>query len=63
MTPRSVDGVHRLWWKRMSHFWHLDFHYDRGDNGCDDLFVSGEALLHWWTSNSMAASASASGSG
>lgn len=44
-----ADGVHRLWWKRMSDFWHLVFHYDRGDNGCDDLFISGEALLHWWT--------------
>jgi len=44
-----ADGVHRLWWKRMSDFWHLDFHYDRGDGGCDDLFISGEALLYWWT--------------
>jgi len=44
-----ADGVHRLWWKRMSDFWHLDFHYDRGDHGCDDLFGSGESLLHWWT--------------
>lgn len=45
-----ADGVHRLWWKRMSDFWHLDFHYDRGDYGCDDLFLSGEEVLHWWTS-------------
>jgi len=28
---------------------HLVFHYDRDDHGCDDLFISGEALLHWWT--------------
>jgi hypothetical protein len=27
------------------------YHYDRDDHGCDDLFVSGEALLHWWTSH------------
>ncbi|MFC0532045.1 hypothetical protein [Phytohabitans kaempferiae] len=25
------------------------FHYDRNDHGCDELFLSGEALLHWWT--------------
>lgn len=46
-----ADGVHRLWWKRMSDYWHLDFHYDRGDFCCDDLFASGEALLRWWTTN------------
>ena len=44
-----ADGVHRLWWKRMSDFWHLVFHYDRNDRSCDDLFLSGEALLLWWT--------------
>ncbi|MEJ3742785.1 hypothetical protein WEI85_05805 [Actinomycetes bacterium KLBMP 9797] len=33
----------------MSDFWHLVHHYDRGDHGCDDLFISGEAFLHWWT--------------
>jgi homoserine kinase type II len=43
------DGFHRLWWKRMSDFWHLVYHYDRNDHGCDDLFISGEAFLHWWT--------------
>ena len=48
-----ADGVHRLWWKRVSDFWHLDFHYDRGYNECDDLFVSGEAVLHWWTMHSI----------
>ncbi len=46
-----ADGAHRPWWKRLSDFWHLDFHYDRGDHGCDDLFLSGEALLDWWTDN------------
>ncbi len=46
-----ADGVHRLWWKRMSNFWHLVYHYDRDDHGCDDLFLSGEAMLHWWTAH------------
>jgi homoserine kinase type II len=46
-----ADGVLRLWWKRMSNFWHLVYHYDRDDHGCDDLFLSGEALLHWWTAH------------
>ncbi|HEX9352811.1 MAG TPA: hypothetical protein VF933_03185 [Streptosporangiaceae bacterium] len=36
----------------MSDFWHLVFHSDRSDYGCDDLFVSGEALLRWWTLHS-----------
>ncbi|MEO3842769.1 phosphotransferase [Streptomyces sp. B22F1] len=44
-----ADGVHRLWWKRLTDFWQLSFHYKRGDHGCDDLFLADEALLHWWT--------------
>ncbi|MHA4819192.1 phosphotransferase [Streptomyces aculeolatus] len=44
-----ADGVHRLWWKRMTDFWQLSFHYKRGDHGCDDLFLADEALLYWWT--------------
>ncbi|WP_053680583.1 phosphotransferase [Streptomyces sp. WM4235] len=48
-TPALVDGVRRLWWKRMTDFWQLEFHYDRGDFSCDGLFTADEALLHWWT--------------
>ncbi|MEW1615841.1 MULTISPECIES: phosphotransferase [unclassified Streptomyces] len=44
-----VDAARRLWWKRMTDFWQLEFHYDRGDRSCDDLFLADEALLHWWT--------------
>ncbi|MFJ8085264.1 phosphotransferase [Streptomyces sp. NPDC096205] len=44
-----VDGARRLWWKRMTDFWQLEFHYDRGDFSFDDLFTADEALLHWWT--------------
>ncbi|MEU6527550.1 phosphotransferase [Streptomyces sp. NPDC046924] len=44
-----VEGVRRLWWKRMTDFWQLEFHYDRGDFSCDELFIADEALLHWWT--------------
>lgn len=44
-----ADGVRRLWWKRMTDFWQLSFHYKRGDHGFDDLFLDDEALLHWWT--------------
>ncbi|MFF4504604.1 phosphotransferase [Streptomyces sp. NPDC001401] len=44
-----ADGVRRLWWKRMTDFWQLEFHYDRGDFSCDELFTADEVLLHWWT--------------
>lgn len=44
-----VDAARRLWWKRMTDFWQLEFHYDRGDHSCDELFLADEALLHWWT--------------
>lgn len=44
-----ADAADRLWWKRMSDFWQLQFHYDKDDHGPDDLWLSGEQLLHWWT--------------
>ncbi|WP_260326945.1 phosphotransferase [Streptomyces sp. TLI_185] len=44
-----VDGVRRLWWKRMTDFWQREFHYDGGDFSCDELFTADEALLRWWT--------------
>ncbi|MER5646511.1 phosphotransferase [Streptosporangium sp. NPDC002524] len=46
-----VDGVERLWWKRMTDFWQLQWHYDKGDHGPDRLWVSGERLLHWWSAH------------
>lgn len=46
-----ADALHRLWWKRLTDFWHLVFHYDRADNSCDNLFVVNEKFLHWWTDN------------
>ncbi|WP_055529573.1 phosphotransferase [Streptomyces graminilatus] len=44
-----ADGVRRLWWKRMTDYWQLEFHYDRGDHSFQELFIADEALLHWWT--------------
>ncbi len=44
-----ADAVRRLWWKRASDFWQMQWHYDKGDHGPDELWVSGERLLHWWT--------------
>jgi homoserine kinase type II len=44
-----ADAVERLWWKRMSDFWQLQWHYDKDDHGPDHLWVSGERLLEWWT--------------
>jgi hypothetical protein len=46
-----LDGLHRLWWKRVSDFWHLDFHYNRSDHSFDHLFLTNEEFLHWWTSH------------
>jgi homoserine kinase type II len=43
------NSARRLWWKRMTDFWQLEFHYDRSDFSCDELFTADEALLHWWT--------------
>jgi hypothetical protein len=48
MEPSAlVDGARRLWWKRMTDFWQLEFHYGRGDFPCDELFTADEALSHY----------------
>jgi homoserine kinase type II len=44
-----ADAVERLRWKRMTDFWQLQWHYDKHDHGADELWVSGELLLDWWT--------------
>lgn len=44
-----ADAVERLWWKRMTDYWQLQFHYDKNDFGADALWESGERLLQWWT--------------
>jgi len=49
-----ADAVERLWWKRMSDYWQLVFHYDRDDSSCNDLFLPAERLLAWWTEQRVA---------
>lgn len=44
-----LQAVRRLWWERACDFWQLTWHYVRGDQSCDHLFVSASALLRWWT--------------
>lgn len=44
-----LDAEARLWWKRASDFWQLQWHYDKNDHGPDELWVTGEQLLLWWT--------------
>ncbi|MFD3941009.1 phosphotransferase [Streptomyces sp. NPDC058611] len=44
-----ADGLTRLWWKRMTDFWQLEFHLDRPADGFDAMFLADEELLHWWT--------------
>lgn len=44
-----ADAVTRLWWKRMTDFWQLEFYLDRQDLAFGEMFLTDEALLHWWT--------------
>ncbi|MFE3860610.1 phosphotransferase [Streptomyces goshikiensis] len=44
-----ADAVTRLWWKRMTDFWQLEFYLDRQDPTFGEMFLTDEALLHWWT--------------
>ncbi|MEV7777739.1 phosphotransferase [Kitasatospora sp. NPDC088351] len=48
-VPALADAVDRLWWKRMSDYWQLVFHYDRDDHSFDHLFLPAERFLAWWT--------------
>ena len=43
-----ADAAHRLWWKRMTDFWCLERHYDKGDHAADDIWTIGERQLAWW---------------
>ncbi|MCX4529879.1 phosphotransferase [Streptomyces sp. NBC_01551] len=44
-----AEAVTRLWWKRMTDFWQLELYLDRQDPAFRAMFLSDEALLHWWT--------------
>ncbi|MFI0206421.1 MULTISPECIES: phosphotransferase [Streptomyces] len=45
-----ADAVKRLWWKRLTDFWQLEFYLDRQDPAFGEMFLTDEALLKWWTS-------------
>ncbi|WP_205324773.1 phosphotransferase [Glycomyces sp. YM15] len=52
IDPVDLARASRLrWWKILAHCWQLDFHYDRDDAGCDDLFFRDHRLITWWTAN------------
>ena len=46
-----ADATRRLWWKRMTDFWPLQWHYDKHDHRCDDLWATSERVLGWWCKN------------
>lgn len=43
------DAVERMWWRRLTDLWHLEFRYDRGDTSCDHLYGTSCLVLEWWT--------------
>jgi Ser/Thr protein kinase RdoA (MazF antagonist) len=43
------DAVERMWWRRLTDLWHLEFRYDRGDTSCDHLYGTSCLGLEWWT--------------
>lgn len=45
----SDDAVERMWWKRMTDLWILEFRYDRADSSCDHLYATSCTVLEWWT--------------
>jgi Ser/Thr protein kinase RdoA (MazF antagonist) len=45
----SDDAVERMWWRRLTESWILQFHYDRGDSSCDHLYQTSCLVLEWWT--------------
>lgn len=46
-----ADAVGRLWWKRLTDVWPVEFRYVRGDPSerIAALFPPGEQVLEWWT--------------
>ena len=45
----AYDAVERMWWRRLTDTWMLEFHYDRDDRSCDHLFDTSCRVLAWWT--------------
>ncbi|MGW6852721.1 phosphotransferase [Streptomyces virginiae] len=44
-----ADAGTRLWWKRLTDYWQLEFLLARKDPAFGKMFLEGEALLHWRT--------------
>jgi homoserine kinase type II len=46
-----ADAVSRLWWKRLTDVWPVEFRYMRGEPSerIAGLFPPGEQVLEWWT--------------
>ena len=48
-APAIADGVHRLWWERLTENWIVEWHYLRKNPASDHLLAGQAALLQWWT--------------
>lgn len=54
-------ALNRLWWRRITDFWQLDFHYGRGNHDLDASFVEDEKRLRWWTDHAAVVRAAVTG--
>lgn len=48
-SQEARDAAERMWWRRLTDTWILEFHYDRDDRSCDHLFDTSCRVLEWWT--------------
>lgn len=48
-TQAIADGLHRLWWERLTENWIVEWHYLRKNTASDHLLAGQAALLQWWT--------------
>lgn len=48
-SEEARDAAERMWWRRLTDTWILEFHFDRGDRSCDHLFETSCRVLEWWT--------------
>jgi homoserine kinase type II len=48
-SQHARDAAERMWWRRLTDTWILEFHYDRDDRSCDHLYDTSCRVLEWWT--------------
>jgi homoserine kinase type II len=43
-----ADAARRLWWRWLTDLWPMQWHYERFETSCDQLWIAQSRLMDWW---------------